>query len=189
MADRETQEYNRNPRFIKLKNNCECNDDGSTDANLEPRDLTLFMKRLRKRIGKRKIRFFAVGEYGDKSQRPHYHLILFGLSHTFANLIDGCWNHGFTYTKECDAGTSRYIAGYVTKKLDSRNGELGKRHPEFMRSSRQNGGIGIQQVKKIAKILKASKDWDGKIVRTLGIKRIRPLGRYLTNKLAQEQGS
>ena len=27
MADRETPEYNRNPRFIKLKNNCECNGD------------------------------------------------------------------------------------------------------------------------------------------------------------------
>jgi len=33
MADRETQEYNRNPRFIKLKNNCECNGDGNCKCN------------------------------------------------------------------------------------------------------------------------------------------------------------
>jgi len=26
MADRDTPEYKRNPRFVKLKNSCECND-------------------------------------------------------------------------------------------------------------------------------------------------------------------
>lgn len=44
---------------------------------LEKTHVQLFMKRLRKRFGK-KLRYYAVGEYGtQKTQRPHYHIILF----------------------------------------------------------------------------------------------------------------
>ena len=47
---------------------------------LRKRDLQLFMKRLRKHYGEAvKIRYFASGEYGSSSFRPHYHLIIFGL--------------------------------------------------------------------------------------------------------------
>lgn len=40
-------------------------------------DLQRFFKRLRKRITP--VRYFACGEYGDNTQRPHYHLIMYGL--------------------------------------------------------------------------------------------------------------
>jgi len=43
------------------------------------RDFQLFMKRLRKAFPDDKIRFFAAGEYGTKTFRPHYHAIIFGL--------------------------------------------------------------------------------------------------------------
>lgn len=46
---------------------------------LRKRDFQLFMKRLRKAHPDDKIRFFAAGEYGDKTCRPHYHAIIFGL--------------------------------------------------------------------------------------------------------------
>lgn len=46
---------------------------------LRKRDFQLFMKRLRKANPNDKIRFFAAGEYGDKTFRPHYHAIIFGL--------------------------------------------------------------------------------------------------------------
>lgn len=45
---------------------------------LRKRDFQLFMKRLRKRHVA-PLRFFACGEYGDKTLRPHYHAIIFGL--------------------------------------------------------------------------------------------------------------
>lgn len=43
-----------------------------SDASLHPEDLTLFWKRLRKNLDGRKIKYFACGEYGDATQRPHY---------------------------------------------------------------------------------------------------------------------
>lgn len=57
-------------------------DDATGEAfpvgTLRKRDLQLFMKRLRFKFGEN-IRFFAAGEYGSDTFRPHYHLIIFGL--------------------------------------------------------------------------------------------------------------
>ena len=47
---------------------------------LYKRDFQLFMKRLRFSFPEKKLRFLGTGEYGSSSLRPHYHLILFGLS-------------------------------------------------------------------------------------------------------------
>ena len=44
---------------------------------LFPRDVVLFLKRLRKKFGEG-IRFFQCGEYGSQFSRPHHHMILFG---------------------------------------------------------------------------------------------------------------
>lgn len=58
--------------------------------HLSVRDLQLFIKRLRKAHGKdgQKIKYYAVGEYGGKSWRPHYHIILFNCR---IELIPGAW--------------------------------------------------------------------------------------------------
>lgn len=40
-------------------------------------DLQKFFKRLRRRLGAKKIRYYAVTEYGDISSRPHCHAIVF----------------------------------------------------------------------------------------------------------------
>lgn len=42
------------------------------------RDFTLFLKRFRKAISPTKIRYFAVGQYGERFLRPHYHAVIFG---------------------------------------------------------------------------------------------------------------
>lgn len=133
---------------------------------LKPRDWTLFMKRLRKRVAPRLLRFFACGEYGSQTWRPHYHAVLFGLSEMECRTVgrfkvhpdvQAAWRLGFTSSGGLNEARAGYVAQYVTKKLTSSSGEWGSRqlqgrHPEFMRASRRPG-IGATHVEAIAKAL------------------------------------
>lgn len=47
---------------------------------LDHRPFQLFMKRLRKKLHGRTVRYLMCGEYGEHTHRPHYHVILFGFS-------------------------------------------------------------------------------------------------------------
>jgi len=103
-----------------------------TYGSLDYRHLTLFQKRLRKSVGA--FRYYAVGEYGDKSLRPHYHMCIFG--HDFAagriitrmsphmlwtqEQITRCWGMGRVEVGALTFETARYTASYVTKKLRSK---------------------------------------------------------------------
>lgn len=96
------------------------------------RDLQLFLKRLRKQTGQ-KIRYFACGEYGDKSSRPHYHLIVFGLkfddlkllsksslgyNYFTSDTLGKIWTYGNHIIAEASWETCAYTARYVVKKLN-----------------------------------------------------------------------
>lgn len=48
------------------------------DFSVDLREVQLFMKKLRKQYGNG-IRFFAASEYGSKTFRPHYHLLVNGV--------------------------------------------------------------------------------------------------------------
>ena len=52
-------------------------DDENNPGYLLKKDLQDFHKRLRKAFGP--FRFYACGEYGDTTHRPHYHGIYYGL--------------------------------------------------------------------------------------------------------------
>lgn len=69
---------------------CDC-------MTLQKRDFQLFMKRLRKKFSDQKIRFFACGEYGPETQRPHYHAILFGLELNDLVLYKRCMHGDYNY--------------------------------------------------------------------------------------------
>lgn len=107
---------------------------------LVKRDLQLFIKRLRKELDKEniKIRFFACGEYGDNTFRPHYHCIIFGwkpdnsdlslvtrtnLGYNLysSTLLSKLWPYGFNTVADATWETCAYVARYVTKKV---NGKL-----------------------------------------------------------------
>lgn len=108
---------------------------------LVPKHTQDWLKRLRALLGPaRPLRYYLVGEYGDESQRPHYHAALFGLSHLEGELLRTSWGHGHiqlgTLTKE----SAQYIAGYVTKKMTAPDDpRLQGRHPEFARMSLRPG--------------------------------------------------
>lgn len=188
--------------FVTLTYNDEALPPGHT---LVPAHLRNFLKRLRKALAPQRIRFFAVGEYGEAGTRginPHYHLSLFGVSgrtdvispqrlvhYGVSKIISDCWGHGLIYCAEFNELTAQYVAGYVTKKLTSKDDpKLQGRHPEFSRMSNQPG-IGANTVKVLAEQFRYGPGHEylekyGDIPRSLKIgKRSIPLGRYLIHKL------
>jgi hypothetical protein len=89
------------------------------DPVLSKSDLQKFLKRLRinsVRAGfKVKIRYFGAGEYGSKTWRPHYHLILFGVGTQHIDIIEKSWQFGYVYTLPVKDGGCEYVAKYCVK--------------------------------------------------------------------------
>lgn len=161
------------------------------DGSVSPRDLTLFLKKLRKNLG-RKIRYFAVGEYGDHTQRPHYHLALFGVSLADHPIVQHSWGKGHILLGDLTSDSAQYICGYITKKMTKADDpRLKGRHPEFARMSLKPG-LGAKFIDgMIASLDKASStiadvgDVPSKL-RTFG--KLLPMGRYLHGKLRSAAG-
>lgn len=101
-------------------------------GSLNYEHLQKFWKRLRKHTGK--LRYYAVGEYGDKSLRPHYHAVVFGRAFAQNRIIiretpnllwtspqlEDIWGMGNVTVGALTFETARYTASYVTKKLRSK---------------------------------------------------------------------
>lgn len=100
-------------------------------------DLQKFWKRLRKDLQGRKIKYYACGEYGDKTRRPHFHAIVFGLDFKGSDreLVKENWPYAHWSELEQTArgrkaigdvtfGSAFYVAGYVNKKLIGSKAEL-----------------------------------------------------------------
>lgn len=169
-------------------------------GTLVPKHFQDFMKRLRARIevDQRKVRFFGVGEYGEQSERPHYHAILYGISPFEADLVGSCWSHGFVQLGDVNLHSAQYVAGYTVKKLT--NGKdpyvqekLNGRHPEFARMSLKPG-IAADAVEKIKNSLTPEQfenyfQETGDVPKQLQVGKTKyPLGRYLTKKLRLAAG-
>jgi hypothetical protein len=60
----------------------------------------LFIRRLRKAIFPRKVRYYHVGEYGTYYGRPHYHALLFG--YDFGDKVKWSERGGFTVWRSCE---------------------------------------------------------------------------------------
>lgn len=62
--------------------------DCTVGYTLRKKDLQDFFKRLRKAFPDRIIRYYASGEYGGKTHRPHYHAVILGIDlHDFTDRI------------------------------------------------------------------------------------------------------
>ena len=156
------------------------------EPTLFPRDVQLFIKRLRRwltyvpskprsdvvRDHVDRIRYFAVGEYGGKTHRPHYHILVFGWKPSDMELfqvkdgkpsyrskqIELLWSEcarrpygqhvpfGFSLVENVHLGTAKYCARYVTKKFQRLNEHPSMFEdcvvPEFTLQSTRNGGMG-----------------------------------------------
>lgn len=113
---------------------------------LEPNDMRLYIKRLRKLIRKSStptsIKYYFVGEYGGGKGRPHYHMILFNCMDQRHAVNAWAINgqpiggvHVGTVTTESVAYTMKYIDKSGFKIKHARD----DRYPEFSRSSQNLG--------------------------------------------------
>lgn len=143
-------------------------------ANLIRRDFQLFMKRIRKKLPN--VRVYYCGEYGENTNRPHYHAILFGwepedkipirglepedLAFT-SEQLSKFWGLGLTEFSQVTFESCAYVSRYITKKVtgepaeehyqrnDLFTGEIFQLQPEFSGMSLRPG-IGIPWLEKWA---------------------------------------
>jgi len=115
--------------FITLTYNAE---NLPPDTGLRKKHLQKFIKRLRKHLGIKKIKFYACGEYGEKNNRPHYHALIFG--HDFTDRVfygkspsgydlymspklEKIWGKGFVQVGNVTYESAAYVARYIMKKV------------------------------------------------------------------------
>lgn len=89
-------------------------------------DIQLFFKKLRRRQERReqnapKIKYFAVGEYGSKTHRPHYHIILFNLLDV--SDVEKSWQFGHIHAGDVTDASIYYTLKYTTKSIFTDTGE------------------------------------------------------------------
>ena len=101
----------KNSLFVTLTY---CKETLPKNGTLVKRDLQLFFKKLRNFL---KVRYYACGEYGDKMDRPHYHIALFGASIGNRDFIEKCWSKGFIHIGTLTTESANYCAKYLQKQL------------------------------------------------------------------------
>lgn len=160
------------------------------DGCVDRRDPQLFLKRLRQTVKPRKVRYYLVGEYGDVSLRPHYHLAMFGVGVEDQGVLERCWGNGFVHIGSLTVQSAGYVLGYMdkaaTKKGDPRLKGL---RPEFASMSLRPVGLGGGAVSALSDaamglggaVSLANSGDVTSVVRQGG--KLWPLGRYLRAKL------
>lgn len=160
------------------------------------------------RKGERKIRFYGVGEYGDKTERPHYHVLLFGYPPCLnggtqysavrtsccssCDLIRSVWGFGHVGLGSVTHNSVRYVCSYMTKNMRHRHdARLKGREPEFSYKS-MRPGIGYPALRELTEtiLFYGLDDKDdkrkGKVPTHIAHNQVkRPLGRYLRGKVAE----
>lgn len=199
------QKLHKQSSFITLTYDDKSLPPGGT---LVPTDLQNWLKRIRKEYSPAPLRYYGVGEYGENSERPHYHLLLFGGAACLkwprkqrepckcppCRLYQRTWDKGFIYVGDVTEKSIKYVASYVSKSTLKRgDGKLLGRVPEFARMSLKPG-IGYGQSKSIVDFLTSDLGCEY-IKRNDDIpfsiehgKKSYPLGNYLRRKIRKELG-
>lgn len=93
--------------------------------SVSKRDLQLFFKRLRKLNPQQRLKYYAAAEYGGKTWRPHYHILLFNAD---VRTIQQAWNNGHVHYGTVSGASVGYSLKYISK---------GKRVPQHANDDRQ----------------------------------------------------
>lgn len=165
-----------------------------------------FIKRLKSNVRRtcgrdaaQRIRFFAAGEYGEKKERPHYHLVIWGIPPKYWYFIPMSWRDPRTKALMCnpdritmeeprsiwDVGS--YCCAYIMKNnFDKKALIASGRPPEFTTSSQGFGAMSVPALVSVFKkysgqvYIEMNKDIPRSI--TLNGKKC-PIDRYLREKI------
>lgn len=121
---------------------------------LNKRHLQNFFKRLRFNTGNKKLKYYAVGEYGTDNFRPHYHAIIFNLASEFD--VTDAWVSDKRKAQEperlgdCFFGTVTgasigYTLKYISKRRIIPVHRNDDRVPEFALQSKRLGSSYINE--------------------------------------------
>lgn len=109
--------------------------------SLRKRDVQLFIKRLRKahvgRYAGKRIKYYLAGEYGSRTYRPHYHIILFNAE---GSLVEKNWGLGTVQIGTVTGASVGYTLKYICKEKKIPIHKNDDRQPEFSLMSK---GLGI----------------------------------------------
>lgn len=123
-------------------------------GSLRKSDMTDFLKRLRHHLRPRRIRYFQCGEYGERTARPHHHMILFGWRPPDLELVKSgkhplysseflvrVWGHGHVAIGDVTFESAGYVARYTLKKVTGLGAReyYGEREPPYVTMSRRPG--------------------------------------------------
>lgn len=169
-------------------------------------DTRYWLMRLRKAIYPKKIRYYLVGEYGTQTQRPHYHVALFGLptcergrtEHRLPYCCSNCelikktWGLGGIDLRGLGPESAQYIAGYVTGKLTGKTDRsIEKLSGRVRERSFKSQGLGKHALPEILKALTTefgcdfiAENGDVPLILNHGTKSY-PLGRFLRSKIRE----
>ncbi len=189
--------------FITLTYNDEhipkiVDDQGNISFTLSKTDLDTFIAKLRVayRHMDGNFRFFAAAEYGMDENRPHYHVVIFGMGCQFEEMVEKTWGKGFVTMTEIIPQRAAYVAQYTLKKnwkwLEGQHSAV---IPEFSRQSRMPGVGALNICIRYLSDLMTTKAGSEYIANTTDVFRniqidgkLLPLGQYLRAKLRERLG-
>lgn len=107
---------------------------GENNFTLFKRDLQNFHKRLRinhdrhekvQKMAKNwpKIKYYAIGEYGSKTERPHYHGIYFNIWPELEKELVTIWGKGHVKIGTVTPQSIAYVTSYLFSKLEKWEGK------------------------------------------------------------------
>jgi hypothetical protein len=142
-----------------------------------------WMKKLRKTYGQSKksdpIKYFSVGEYGEKTGRPHFHSIIFNADQQ--NILD-TWGRGNVHFGDVTEASINYTLKYCLKRV-GRSHDKNYREVEtekLIERALISKGIGIEYAQNPANIKYYNDDIERQITREGGI--IQAMPRYYRDK-------
>jgi hypothetical protein len=121
----------------------------STVPTCDPSHVKNFLKRFRKALQPERLRYFAVGEYGSKRGRPHYHLLCFFTrdDDAFSRLLDdslhNSWTLGGIHIGHVTPDSIAYTVDYTVKGYTKQTSYTDGRYPDFSRYSQGLGKAAI----------------------------------------------